>query len=263
MNTHQENAIVIRNEPCTPEYFLLELAAPQIAAETLPGQFVHLKMPDRPDLLLRRPFSIFKAAEGNLSILYKTIGQGTRHMQHLRAGQSINLLGPLGNGFPSPDPNKQTILVAGGYGMAALYLTAASAPAPGILFAGGAREQDILCAQDFHALGWDVRLATEDGSAGTRGLVTHILDAWHAQRPAAQDPEIFSCGPMGMLKAVADRAKAWSCTAWISIDHHMACGMGACLACVQKISREGVEQLACTCREGPVFEARDIIWEAS
>ncbi|MDD2235597.1 MAG: dihydroorotate dehydrogenase electron transfer subunit [Kiritimatiellae bacterium] len=263
MNTQLEKAIIIKNEPWTPEYYLLEFSAPGISQKAAPGQFVHVKIPDRRDILLRRPFSIFKAESGTLSILYKSVGRGTRHMAKLHAGQAVNLLGPLGKGFPIPDTNKKTLLVAGGYGMAALYLTAARAQTPGLLFAGGAGKKDILCAQDFTALGWDVRLATEDGSCGTHGLVTNILDAWQARNGKSSEPELFACGPMGMLKAVAQRAKEWNCTAWISLDHYMACGMGACLACVQKINRDGEERLACTCKEGPVFEAREIIWEES
>ena len=263
MNIQLENATVLSNTSKTEEYYLLKIAAPHIAATAQPGQFIHLKLPDRTEMLLRRPFSIFNTQEHTLSILYKVVGKGTRHMESLFPGQVINVMGPLGNGFPHPNPNKESVLIAGGYGMAALYLTAKHAEKPGILFAGGARQQDILCADDFTRLGWDVHIATEDGSLGACGLVTGILDQWYATRTTSGDPEFFSCGPMGMLKAVSARALQWNCRAWVSLDHYMACGVGACLACVHKIKKNGEEKLACTCKEGPVFESREIVWESA
>lgn len=262
MNIQLENATVLKNVPQTDEYHLLEFSAPYISAAARPGQFVHLQIPGRRDILLRRPFSIYKAQQDTLSILFKAIGQGTGHMKSLVEGQAVSLLGPLGHGFPDPDTEKQTILIAGGYGMAALYLTAKSTHAKGILFAGGAREKDILCASEFSRLGWEVHIATEDGSLGSRGLVTHILDHWFTQREDKYSLEIFACGPMGMLRAISLRAQQWNCPAWISLDHYMACGVGACLACVHKINRDGAEKLACTCKEGPVFESREIVWES-
>ena len=104
-----------------------------------------------------------------------------------------------------------------------------------------------------------MRLATDDGSLGMRGLVTTPLDAWLSD--AAQEPEFFACGPNGMLKAVGERAIAGNWKGWLSLDRHMGCGVGACLACVQKIRRDGAETLARVCKEGPIFESREVVWE--
>jgi len=254
-----ENAVVLKNEPQAGGYFLMDLKAPSVASKTMPGQFVHLRIPERDDLPLRRPFSIFKADNQELSILYKVIGQGTDCMSRLLPGTVVNLLGPLGRGYPVPDPANIPVLVAGAYGMAALYLVAQRSDKKGVFLAGGARADDLLCATAFEALGWQVMLTTEDGSLGTRGLVTDVLDEWLAEEEDI--PEFFSCGPMGMLRAIGQRAQDGGWTAWLSLDHHMACGVGACLTCVHPIKRDGQIEKLCVCKEGPVFEAREIIWE--
>jgi dihydroorotate dehydrogenase electron transfer subunit len=127
---------------------------------------------------------------------------------------------------------------------------------------GGAKAGDILCAKDFRRLGWKVVVATEDGSMGTRGLVTRPLDKWLSME-LVEEAEFFVCGPDGLLRAVGERAKLFGWKAWLSLDKHMGCGVGACLACVQKIkTADGEEVLARVCREGPVFEAREVVWES-
>ena len=120
---------------------------------------------------------------------------------------------------------------------------------------------DLLCLDDFANAGWEVRVATQDGSRGARGLVTDLLDAWLAAQPGVP-PEIYACGPDGMLRAVGDRATAAGVRAWLSLDHHMVCGIGACLACIQKVHTPGGgTRLARVCKDGPVFEAREIVWK--
>ena len=255
-----ENAVVLRNEAQDGGYFLLEMKAPGVASKTEPGQFLHLRIPERKDMPLRRPFSIFKADEENVSLLYKVIGQGTDCMSRLRIGEEVNVLGPLGRGYPDPDAAKIPVLVAGAYGMAALYLVAERSDNKGLFLAGGRTADDLLCASVFEELGWQVRLATEDGSLGTKGLVTTILDEWLANEEGI--PEFFACGPMGMLKAIGDRAIQGDWTSWLSLDHHMACGVGACLTCVHPIKcADGEVEKVCVCKEGPVFEGREIVWE--
>lgn len=247
-------------------YYLLELNSPGIAALVQPGQFVHLRVPRLASAVLRRPFSVFRARPGRLAILYKNIGLGTQSMTELRPGDKVNLLGPLGKGFPAPQPGRYPLLVAGGYGMAALYLAAKRAKVKGAVFVGGATANDILCAEDFRRLGWDVRVATEDGSAGQKGLVTRILDRWLQSERRGREVEFFACGPNGMLKAVCKRAGHGGWRGWISMDRHMGCGLGACLACVQKVRQRDASgnetwAWARVCTEGPVFECRDILWQ--
>jgi dihydroorotate dehydrogenase electron transfer subunit len=262
-----ENTIILSHRPIKGGYRLLTLKSGKIAPMVLPGQFVHLRVPTLADAVLRRPFSVFRAQAGRLAILYKAVGKGTQAMESLRAGDKINLVGPLGNGYPNVRPNNLPVLVAGGYGMAALYLVAQRAKVKGIVFVGGKRADDILCVEDFRKLGWTVRVATEDGSAGQKGLVTHILDAWFSKDLRGRTPEFFACGPNGLLKAVCERANRGNWPGWVSMDRHMGCGLGACLACVQKVRMKdaaGMETWAWArvCTEGPVFACRDIVWDA-
>jgi len=256
-----EDARIILHQPAAGGYRRIVFEASEIADQTRPGQFVHLRVPTLPDTALRRPFSICLASEGTIHILYKEVGIGTAALAALPEGTTVSLIGPLGNGFPVPAADALPLLVGGGYGVAPLLFLATSLKRPGILFVGGRTAADILLTDEFTALGWEVQIATEDGSRGTTGLVTTALDTWldqHGQQPA----EWFACGPDGLLRAVGDRAIAHNCRAWLSLDKHMGCGIGACLACVQRLQRpDGSQYLGRVCRDGPIFEAREIVWE--
>ena len=247
---------------------MLVLAAPQISAGAKPGQFVHVRIPALGNSSLRRPFSLYKAEDSTLSILYKVVGRGTSVLAKMRTGDELDVIGPLGNGFPVPDNNDIVpILIAGGFGVAPLYFLSTYCKNKGMLFVGGASSQDILCIEEFEHIGWDVHVATMDGSLGEKGLVTDILDAWFAGKRVGQDylPQkyvLFACGPDGMLEAVGGRAVDWGIKSWLSLDKHMGCGVGACLACVQKLRNDtGDEYWGRVCKDGPVFESRQIVWE--
>lgn len=257
-----DEAIVVEHQDFQGGYRLLALEAPGIAPAVRPGQFVHVRVPHMEQALLRRPFSVFRTEGTQLSLLYKDVGLGTHAMRALGLGETLSLLGPLGHGFPPElDEGEKPVLVAGGYGMAALYLLARALPRKGDAFFGGATEPDILCVSDFEALGWTVHITTADGSLGERGLVTDSLDPWLAARAPGARHRFFACGPNGMLRAVADRAQERDETAWVSVDQNMACGVGACLTCVVKVRRDDDWAWARSCKEGPVFECRDVLWE--
>lgn len=262
MRMNTETATVLEQTSVSREYRLLRLNAPVISPNVRPGQFVHIRLPAPTDTVLRRPFSVFRAEAPVLSILYKPVGRGTSAMMGLATGDPLSLLGPLGNGFPLPKPGALPLLIAGGYGMAALYLQARSCPVPGLAFFGGVGAGDILCVPDFTALGWDVRIATEDGSLGVQGRVTVALDRWMREERGGRTVEAFVCGPNGMLRAIAECAASGNWTAWLSVDRHMGCGVGACLTCVLKIrTPDGGWTWKRVCREGPVFDSRTVAWE--
>jgi dihydroorotate dehydrogenase electron transfer subunit len=260
-----DRARVSRHELLYGEYRVLEMSVPSIAKLVQPGQFVHLAIPDLDDALLRRPFSVFKANDTTLSVLYKPVGKGTLAMTLIQVGDEVSLIGPLGNGFPIDHDVEQPVLVAGGYGMAALYLVACALKSTGVIFMGGRSAGDILCVDEFEAIDWDVQIATEDGSFGTRGLVTVALDEYIVSAGDPDKIEYFACGPNAMLKAVCDRALAHNQKAWLSMDRHMGCGVGACLVCVQRVRDPGAPNgewhWERTCTEGPVFESREVIWD--
>ena len=240
-------------------YRRLTLAAPSVCPEVKPGQFIHLRVPGLEESLLRRPFSIYRAEAGMISILYKQVGKGTRELALLPVGAEASFIGPLGNGFPLPPPEGATpVLVAGGYGVAPLYLLARHLDVKGVVFVGGRTADDLLCLDDFEGIGWQVVVTTEDGSAGVKGRVTDALDTWLA---TGKHVIVYACGPDGMLEAIDQRFVRLGLPGWLSLDKHMGCGVGACLACVQRVhtSDGGTRWKRCCC-DGPVFAVGEIDW---
>jgi len=257
----EQTVQIVSNERNSGLYFRLVVRAPAIAPRVQPGQFAHVRILPLKDALLRRPFSIFQVAGDTFSILYKAVGIGTEVLSRMGPGDQLNVIGPLGHGFSVPQPGGETpLLVAGGYGMAALYLLAQRSPQKGLVFVGGRRQIDILCVEEFRALGWEVRVATEDGSQGEKGLVTQPLAA-ELRRPTA-GRKLFACGPTPMLEAVARMAGEFNLPAELSMDEHMCCGVGVCLTCVIPVKAGEGWEYQRTCTEGPVFEARQVLWEA-
>ncbi len=256
-----ENASILKQEKVTGDYNVLVLDVPGVSAHAQPGQFVHILVPRLENHVLRRPFSLYGVEDRTISILYKRVGKGTAALNLLQPGEEMSVMGPLGNGFPM-ECDCHPVLVAGGYGVAPLCFLAEKLGKKGDLFVGGRSEADILCIEDFEKLGWNVHIATEDGSVGQKGLVTEILDAWLNERADEDKPVFYACGPDGMLKALGNLAESKGATAWLSLDKHMGCGAGACLACVHKLrKKDGSEEWGRVCKDGPVFECREIVWE--
>lgn len=256
-----EKSVVLRQRALTANYWELLLEAPQIAALARPGQFVHARVPDLEHTALRRPFSIFGTEGSAIKLLYKTVGRGTLAMNRLTPGDHVQVIGPLGNGFPL-QPNGTPLLVAGGYGVAPLYFLAQHLREKGVVFIGGRSADDVLVVEEFRHLGWRVEVTTQDGTLGSQGLVTLPLDLELARLDrTAQAYEFYSCGPDGLLRAVCERAIKAGRKAWLSMDKRMVCGVGACLACVQRLRREdGSEWIGRVCHDGPIFEAHEIVW---
>jgi len=258
----EQTVTIAANERDTDQYFRLVLRAPEITPLIQPGQFAHVRILPLKDALLRRPFSIFQVAGDTFSILYKTVGKGTEALSRMRAGEDVSVIAPLGHGFTVPAAGGEVpLLVAGGYGMAAMFLLAQRSPQKGIVFVGGRRRVDILCEQDFAAIGWEVRVATEDGSHGDKGFVTVPLLAELEKKLPRR--KLFACGPTPMLKAAGKIAETYNVPAELSMDEHMCCGVGTCLTCVIKVKAGDSWEYQRTCTEGPVFDARDIAWEAA
>ena len=257
-----ERAKVVEHTEIGSGYRYLVVEAPKVAAALEPGQFVHVKVPTLEASALRRPFSVFDADDGKVTILYKTVGRGTAALNRVRVGEELNVLGPLGHGFRMKCDGVP-LFVGGGYGVAPLHFlakrftAAAGLPKP-VLFVGGRTKDDLLALDRFAALGVEVKVATNDGSAGVKGLVTDPLDDMMIElKHRGEKFELFACGPDGMLKAVALRATGSGSRGWISMDRHMVCGVGACYACIQKTVRGNSR----CCLEGPVFAAEDLVWE--
>lgn len=255
-----EQASVLKHEQISGDYSIVVAEVPSIASAVVPGQFIHLLVPNLDNATLRRPFSIYRADKNTISILYKKVGRGTATMQRIAAGDELSLIGPLGNGFPDCRDGALPVMVAGGYGVAPLSLAASRMKQKGVIFIGGARKEDILCEQDFSSMGWEIHVTTEDGSLGQKGRVTEALDTW-MESASGVEPEFFACGPEGMMKALGTRIfeKGWQ--GWFSLDKHMGCGVGACLACVQDIrDADGNIERKRVCKDGPIFSADTIVW---
>ncbi len=260
-----EKCRVVSHREIGSGYRYIEFEAPAIAADATPGQFVHVRVPSLEKSALRRPFSIFNAEGDRLELLYKTVGRGTAALNEVKPGDEVEVMGPLGHGFPLKCAG-EALLVGGGYGVAPLYFLARRLLASGVqaipaihLFVGGRTKNDLLALDRFEALGGvKIHLATNDGSAGEKGLVTDPLDDELIRlRGEGGKFELFACGPDPMLKAVALRATGTGSKGWISMDRHMVCGVGACYACILKTVRGNSR----CCIEGPVFSAADLVWE--
>ncbi len=270
----QFKSMVILNEQVSPGYFKIRLTAPREIVKSKPGQFVMVRVFEGIDPLLRRPFGIYNvgsfepeypgaAKQHYFEILYKVVGRGTGILQSLHHGDYLSVLGPLGNGFDPGGPEVEKILVGGGFGLAPLYFLAKQlVPNHTVkVFIGGRKKEDVLCVTEFEQLGIDAYVATDDGTLGTMGLVTEVLLRHLAEGKNRR--AIFACGPGPMLKAAAVIAARHDIPCQVSLESNMACGVGACLGCVTKGSRHTDEtpDYRCVCKDGPVFDAKEILWD--
>ncbi|HHV61869.1 MAG TPA: dihydroorotate dehydrogenase electron transfer subunit [Firmicutes bacterium] len=287
-------APVISNVEIAPSIFRMSLSAPGIARSALPGQFVHVVCHDAGnhvsegsrnsglslDPLLRRPFSICRVdrSGATIDLVYQVVGRGTEMLSRVAPGEAgragaVDILGPLGRGFDIPrslageDAAGRALLVAGGLGVAPLIFLAYALAERQVRadVAVGARSRDLLWGIDeFELLGFGVELATEDGSAGARGLVTELVERRLCESlgghgaPTVRYAAIFACGPAPMLAAVARLAGERGVPCQVSLEERMACGVGACLGCVVK-TKAGYRRV---CADGPVFNAADIFFDS-
>lgn len=233
-----------------------------------PGQFAMLSpgatgTAPRFDPLLPRPMAVYRTTSepggAAVEILYKVSGRGTRLLADARPGDRVRLVGPLGVGFPLPAPGQRALLVGGGTGIASLHELAAAARARGpvAVLLGARSAGDLMGRADFAALGVELRIATEDGSAGARGLVTALLEA-ALDEPGAGDDLVIACGPTAMMRRAAEVAAARGRRCVVSLENRMACGFGVCLGCAVPRAGGG---FALVCRDGPVLEAAELAWE--
>lgn len=267
------DATVIENRRLSADYNVLSLAAPDIAAAARPGQFVMIKTSGGMDPLLRRPFSIFELLRdgsgrpSGISILNKRIGAGTTLLSRVEAGARLPLLGPLGRPFEPVDPPAEAWMVAGGVGLAP-FVTLATALAARktrtTLFYGARRADDLYCVELFDALGVTIVLATEDGSRGVCGRITVPLEAALRERPLGHPVKLYVCGPTPMMRACAHFAAVHGRACDVSLEQVMGCGLGGCYSCVvlARGADGGTPRHTRTCIEGPVFDARRVVWEA-
>jgi len=238
-------------------YVLIRLTDDRPLPQMLPGQFVEVRIDGSPTTFLRRPISInFVDREQNeLWLLVAAVGDGTRRLAQLKPGDTLNCLLPLGRGFTMPQSaSEHMLLVGGGVGVAPLLYMGAEMAARGIAptFLLGARTASDLLMLDLFKRYGRVLVTTEDGSEGERGFVTQ-----HSVLGQERFTRIATCGPTPMMKAVARYARQADVSCEVSLENLMACGLGACLCCVEKTTEGNL----CVCKDGPVFNIQKLLWQ--
>ncbi len=259
MSEFQQKCTLLARDRLAPDVFCLTFQAPKIAATACPGQFVMVRVIDGLDPLLRRPFSIHRSSgkDGTISLLFKVIGKGTEILAQRCVGDQLDLVGPLGNGF-NVSHDQPVCLIGGGMGIAPLLFLAEQLKQSGretkkdhVLL--GARNKDELAplAEEFSVLGYAVQLASDDGSIGHKGFIPDLLDF---VLPTVE--QVYTCGPHLMMENIVGQCQRAEVSCQVSLETHMACGMGACLGCTV----HGKRGLVHVCKQGPVFNADVLAW---
>lgn len=276
---------IVENIPVAENTYKMRLTCPEIAQAFKPGQFCMLRVPGVHDPLLGRPLAIYDLwldGRGNLAgidVMYLVVGKATELFKDLRPGQLIEVWGPLGNGFSLENRAKHIILLAGGIGQTPM-LTLAKEALGRVQYTDAPyfrREKVSLCygaksraffarLEDFHSLGLEMNLVTVDGSAPdgfpcSQGFATDPMRQIF-ESESAENLYVYACGPKPMLIAAQKLLNQFNVQGQISLETPMACGLGICFTCVAKIQDEqGNWDYKRTCKEGPVFDARKILWE--
>ena len=259
---------VISNKPIGGGNYLLRMKVRQ-GFKCLPGQFINVEVCTDVVPLLRRPFSVFDSVKGRVDIVYKAIGAGTAKLAQRKPGEAISFIGPLGNSYTGVFPwdlsdwvkemGKSVILIGGGTGAASVHFLASVLHGKKISFSaiqGAASKKDLVAPASFRKFG--ARFTTVDGSAGKKGLVTDVL-----KQMIADNAVIFACGPKPMLKAVYEESlKKKNVSVFGSFEEYMGCGIGACVSCVIEVKAGDASEYKRVCKDGTVFDLKDIIWEA-
>ena len=273
---------VTENVRLARDAYRVRFECPELAERVVPGQFLMLKLHGANDPLLGRPLALYDTVvDGSgrpigVDVVYLVVGKFTSRLAQLGPGAKLDVWGPLGNGF-APATAEHVIMVAGGIGQTPFMALAREytggrrygesrnpPPRAHVTLCYGARSQEYLAGvDDFRALGIDVRLSTDDGSAGRRGFVTDVLRETLGESYVPKNQtKIVCCGPEKMMEAVAHVAHEHQIACEVSLETPMACGIGSCFSCVVKVKDESGEwDYRRTCVEGPVFAAEQIVWD--
>lgn len=262
-------APVLNNEAVYERLSIMTLKAPSLADRLAPGQFVHMRIPGMPDHVLRRPFSIYAwdESKGTVDILYQVVGFGSNHMRSLVAGDSVEVIGPIGNGWYTTQQGelpRRALLVGGGVGAAPLFewchaLIDAGSAVDVVL---GAQTKDALVARERYRelLGSEPFCSTDDGSYGYAGFATGLVEQrleYGCSCDGAAYDYVAVCGPAPLMRIVSGIVVDKGIRCEVSLERRMACGIGACLSCVCDTKTLGRKRV---CVDGPVFDAREVMW---
>ena len=251
----QVKAKILSNKKIKDNYLHCIFNAGKIAKDARPGQFVNIRISDTLDPLLRRPLSIHVVRGSKIEILYEIVGKSTRVLSEKKPGEYLDIVGPLGKGFDLESKPRVSILIGGGMGIAPLVFLAKKLKTKKLALIGAKTKSHIHCEKEFKEFGCGVKVSTDDGTKGFKGRVTSLLKNL---LPAIDYrlSTMYACGPKPMLKEIALISKEQNIPAQISLEEHMACGIGACLGCVVE-TIHGYKRI---CKDGPVFDAGKIIF---
>ena len=250
----KERAVIVSQKCIGTDIYDMVLSFPRGAKEAKPGQFIAMYCEDGTKLL-PRPISIcgIDAEKGTLRVVYRIAGEGTRLFSEMKEGDFLEVLGPLGNGFTMKE--EKAIIVGGGIGIPPMLELAKQLSCEKTVVLG---YRDELFLKDEFESYVDVAVATEDGSCGTKGTVIDAI-----KEAGVDGKVIYACGPMPMLKALAEYAEAHDMEAQISLEERMACGIGACLGCICKTKKKDHHTNVNNqriCKDGPVFDAKEVVF---
>lgn len=250
----KERAVIVSQKCIGTDIYDMVLSFPRGAKEAKPGQFIAMYCEDGTKLL-PRPISIcgIDAENGTLRVVYRIAGEGTRLFSEMKEGDSLEVLGPLGNGFTMKE--EKAIIVGGGIGIPPMLELAKQLSCEKTVVLG--YRDELFLKEEFEACA-DVVVATEDGSCGTKGTVIDAINEANVDGAV-----IYACGPMPMLKALAEYAEAHDMEAQISLEERMACGIGACLGCICKTKKKDHHTNVNNqriCKDGPVFDAKEVVF---
>ncbi len=256
MKSIQTDVTITSIKLIAEDTYSLRFTCPDLASSILPGQFVNIRVADCYDPLLRRPYSISNVYDRECEILFTVVGKGTEILSEKKVGETINIIGPLGNSFGYEKKFQTAIIIAGGIGIAPfpLLIRELHRSEKIIHTFVGARNNSRIIREDFTNL----HIATDDGSEGYHGTVVECLEAfWNDHH--LDDPMIFACGPNAMLNAVQRFAEVYQILCELSLESEMACGIGICQGCpIEQV--HGERKYALVCTDGPCFDSKEIIF---
>ena len=248
----KEMMTIVGHQMIAPKIFEMTMEGTLVSSMTMPGQFVHIKVSNGMDPLLRRPISICRIDPklSRFTIVYRADGKGTSLLSEKNPGEKVDVLGPLGNGFPIEEVSTggKALLIGGGIGIPPLLQLSRALSSKGVSVShilGLRTAADIFYESEFAELG-ETMITTEDGTYGTKGFVTSVS-------PPDCDV-VYTCGPTPMLKAVMEKYKGKK--VFISLEERMGCGIGACFACVCRTPENGYRKI---CSDGPVFRSEEVV----
>jgi len=243
------------NTLLTDAVYSMTVLSRELAQESTPGQFLHIKCGEA--RILRRPISICSVKEDKVNFVFEVKGEGTKWLSECCPGRKLDILGPLGNGYSFPDGN--LIVVGGGVGTPPMLFAAESAKQKVTAILGFRCADRVILVDEFKAVCDEVHVTTDDGSVGIHGAVTKPLEEL---LKSGKYNAVMSCGQLQMQKAVAEMCEQYSVSCQVSLEERMGCGVGACLvcACALKDDNSGNVKMSRACVDGPVFYSSEVVW---